>query len=103
MRVMLKVSIPVEAGNAAIRDGSLGKKIQSIFDDAKPEAAYFTADGGTRGAFVVVNIDDASQMPALAEPWFLAFNANVEVLPAMILEDLEKGGPGIGNAVKKYG
>ena len=71
--------------------------------NAKPEAAYFTAEGGTRGATIVVNIDDASEIPALAEPWFLAFNAKVEVLPAMILEDLEKGGPGIENAVKKYG
>ena len=51
----------------------------------------------------MVNIDDASELPALAEPWFLAFNAKVEVLPAMILEDLEKGGHGIENAVKKYG
>ncbi len=51
----------------------------------------------------MVNIDDASEIPALAEPWFLAFNAKVEVLPAMILENLEKGGPGIENAVKKYG
>ena len=103
MRFILKVSIPVEAGNAAIRDGSLGQKIQSILEETKPEAAYFIADKGTRGAFVVVNMDDASQMPALAEPWFLAFNASVEVLPVMTPEDLGRAGPAIENAVKKYG
>ena len=103
MRFILEVSIPVEAGNAAIRDGSLGKKIQSILEDTKPEAIYFVADKGARGAFVVVNMDDTSQMPALAEPWFLAFNVSVETLPVMTPEDLERGGPGIENAVKKYG
>jgi hypothetical protein len=48
-------------------------------------------------------MDDASQMPALAEPWFLAFNASVEVLPVMASEDLGRAGPAIENAVKKYG
>ena len=103
MRFILKVSIPVEAGNAAIRDGSLGAKIQSILEGTKPEAVYFAADNGMRGGFVVVNMDDMSQMPALAEPWFLAFNASVEILPVMTPEDMERGGPGIENAVKKYG
>mgnify|MGYP001241293029 FL=1 len=76
--------------------------VLSILEDSKAEAAYFSADGGMRGCFVVVNMDDASQMLALAEPWFLAFNASVEVLPVMALEDLGKGGPGIEDAVKKH-
>ena len=42
-------------------------------------------------------------MPAIVEPWFLAFNANVQLLPVMLPEDLEKAGPGIEDAVKKYG
>ena len=76
--------------------------VLSILEDSKAEAAYFSADGGMRGCFVVVNMDDASQMPALAEPWFLAFNASVEVLPVMTPEDLGRAGPAIENAVKKY-
>ncbi len=76
--------------------------VLSILEDSKAEAAYFSADGEMRGCFVVVNMDDASQMLALAEPWLLAFNASVEVLPVMTLEDLGKGGPGIKDAVKKY-
>ena len=73
-----------------------------ILADAKPEAAYFTAEGGQRGGIMVVNISDVSQIPALAEPWFLTGNAKVEFIPAMTPEDLAKAGPSIEAAVKKY-
>ena len=38
----------------------------------------------------------------MAEPWFLAFNASVEIHPVMIPDDLAKAGGAIENAVKKY-
>ena len=103
MRMLMKVSVPVEAGNATIKDGSLVRNLQSILADLEPEAAYFTADNGVRTGFIVVNIDDPSQLPAVAEPFFLAFNARVEFIPAMTAEDLGKAGPAIEDAVKKYG
>lgn len=46
MRFLVKVSIPVEAGNAAAKAGKLGATIQSIIADLKPEAVYFTDDNG---------------------------------------------------------
>jgi hypothetical protein len=102
MRCLLKVTIPVGTGNAAITDGSLGKTIESILADLKPEAAYFSDDGGKRGGFIFFDLKDASQIPAVAEPWFLAFDAQVEIHPAMNLEDLKNAGPGIERAVKNY-
>jgi hypothetical protein len=44
MRFLLKVHIPVEAGNTAAKAGKLGGTIQSILADLKPEAVFFTAD-----------------------------------------------------------
>jgi hypothetical protein len=41
-------------------------------------------------------------MPRLAEPWFLAFNASVEFLPAMKPEDSMKAGPDLENAARKF-
>jgi hypothetical protein len=102
MRFLLKVSIPVETGNAAISDGSLPKTIESILADLKPEAAYFAEDHGQRTGFIVFDLKDTSQIPAVAEPWFLAFDAHVELHPAMNLEDLKKATPGIDKAVKNY-
>src|SRR6266853_6964484 len=102
MRFLIKVSIPVEAGNAAAKAGKLGTTIQSILADLKPEAAYFTDDDGQRTAFVFLEMQDASQIPAIAEPWFLAFNASIEFHPVMVPDDLARAAGAIADAVKKY-
>jgi len=102
MRFLMRVSWDVEAGNAVVRAGKLGQIIQSILAEQKPEAVYFTAEGGQRGGIIVVNISDVSQIPALAEPWFFTANAKVEFIPAMTPEDLAKAAPNIEAAVKKY-
>lgn len=103
MRFLFKAEWSVEAGNAAMKNGNLSATIGSILDDLKPEAAYFLASNGKRTALLVVNMQDASQIPALAEPWFLAFNASIEVVPVMVPDDLNRAGPSIAEAVKKYG
>lgn len=102
MRFIPEVTMPAESGNAAIKDGSLAKTIQSILAETKPEAAYFTEIGGYRTGIIVVNMTDASQMPAIAEPWFLGLNATVKFHAAMVPEDLMKAGPAIEQAVKKH-
>jgi hypothetical protein len=103
MRFLVKVNIPVEAGNKAAKAGKLGTTIQSILADLKPEAAYFTDDNGQRTAFLFLEMQDASLIPAIAEPWFLAFNASIEIHPVMVPDDLAKAGGVIEQAVKKYG
>ena len=103
MRFLVKVNIPVEAGNVAAKAGTLGTTIQSILADLKPEAAYFTDDHGQRTAFLFLDIQDASQLPAIAEPWFLAFHASIEIHPVMVPDDLTRAGSAIEAAVKRYG
>ena len=103
MRFLIKASLPIEKGNATIKDGSLPKIIQSILEEQKPEAAYFAEENGERTAFIFVDIQDPSQIPAIAEPWFLAFDAKVEFHPAMTVEDLMKAGPDIESEARKYG
>ena len=92
MRFLIKASWEVEAGNALARKGTLGTTVQSIL-----------AENGKRTAFLIVDMQDASQLPAVAEPWFLATNATIEATPVMLAEDLEKAGPAIQQAVEKYG
>lgn len=103
MRFMLKVTIPNDAGNSAALAGKLGKTIKAILDEQKPEAVYFTDDHGQRCGYLFIAMTDASQIPAFAEPWFLAFNAQIALHPVMTPEDLAKAGPGIERAVERFG
>ena len=90
MRMLLHAKFPNEPFNTAVRDGSVGKKIQRILDELKPEAVYFTEYQGRRGAIMIVNVDDPSKIPMFSEPWFLLFNADCEFHIVMTLEDLAK-------------
>lgn len=104
MRMMMQFSIPVEAGNNAARTGAFGPSFQEILKALKPEAAYFTSGtSGERGGFIVFDMEDPSQIPAVAEPLFLAFNARVTFVPVMNAQDLAKAAPDIEKAVKKHG
>ena len=91
MRVMARITVPVEAGNAAIQKGSIGPVLQATADRWKPEAMYFAEFDGKRGAYVVFDMTDASDLPAFAEPFFQELDAEVSVVPAMDVEDMQKG------------
>ena len=101
MRFLFKISWPVEAGNKAAKDGY--SVVPKILEQQKPEAAYFIAENGKRTGILVIDMSDPSQLPAIAEPWFLALNASVEVTPTMVPDDLKKAGPAIAQAVKQFG
>lgn len=102
MRFLLKASMNVETANAEIREKHLNQVIGTILDDLKPEAVYFTAEYGMRTAYVFVNLQDASQIPSIAEPWMLAFDASIELYPVMVPDDLAKAGPDFERAAEKY-
>ena len=93
MRMLMEVSMPLDKFNQAIRDGSVDDKMGRILEDAKPEAAYFFAVGdGKRGCVMVVNMNDTSEIPKFAEPWYLYFDATVKFSPVMTPQDLQKAG-----------
>ncbi len=102
MRCIVKVQIPMESGNAMIVENKLKDVVGGILEELKPEAAYFYSENGTRAALFILDLADASKIPSIAEPFFLALNARVEILPAMTAEDLMKAGPDLEAAVKKW-
>ena len=98
MRMMLRFTVPVDKGNAAINSGSLAGTMESIMSKLKPEAAYFTPTGGTRGGMLFLDVAEPSQIIETVEPFFLNLNAAVELVPVMNGDDLRKG---LGKMAKK--
>ena len=92
MRMLMIVKLPNTEFNAAVRYGSASKTLNRILEESAAEAVYFTDTQGQRSVIMVINIDDPSQIPRYAEPWFLSFNASVELKVAMTPEDLKKAG-----------
>ncbi len=103
MRYLLRFSFPVDAGNDALSDPEFGAKLMGYLSDVKAEASYFGAVDGQRGGYIVLNLDDASQIPAVSEPLFLWLAADIELIPVMLPEDLAKAGPSIAAAVEHWG
>jgi hypothetical protein len=103
MRYLVRFHIPIEAGNDALRDPEFGSKMQQMLSEMNAETAYFTSVDGQRGGYIVLNFDDASKIPTIAEPLFFWLKADIEFIPVMLMEDLAKAGPAIEAATKKWG
>jgi len=99
--MIIDVNFPIEPFNTLVRNGTVGQKIQQILEDLKPEAAYFSERNGKRGGIFIVDVSEPSQVPAIAEPFFLTFDATVEFRVAMTPEDL--GAAGLDALGKKWG
>jgi len=91
MRMMLRFTLPVEKGNQAFKDGSLGKTLEGIMSRLKPEAAYFGPSDGKRSGMMFFDLTDASQIVEISEPLFSNLNAAIEIVPVMTVDDLRKG------------
>jgi len=74
-----------------------------MMEDLKPEAAYFHAVDGDRGGFLVVNMQDSSQIADIAERLFFGLNAKIELVPVMTADDLRKGLSGVQATIQRYG
>jgi hypothetical protein len=100
MRFLMTITLPVERFNQMVRDGTAEQTMARILDDIKPEAAYFFAQDGKRSGILVVNMSDTSEIPRLAEPWFLHFDAAIALQPVMTPADLQKAG--LAQIAKKW-
>jgi len=91
MRTFIKIQVPVERGSKAVQDGTLPKIIGDFMERARPESAYFGVDTGRRTGFFVVDVKDASELPALLEPFFNGLDAAIDLTPVMNPEELKQG------------
>ena len=92
MKALFNVKFPHQPFNAAVKDGTVASKLDAIMQAIKPEAAYFTEQNGLRSVLLVVDLTDPAQIPMLAEPWFLTFEADVGFHVVMTPDDLKRAG-----------
>ena len=88
MRMIMKVKCPNETFNTMVRKGTIEATMKRVLETIKPEAAYFTEYDGHRCAILIVDVANSWDVPRLAEPWFLAMNAEVQFQICMTPEDL---------------
>lgn len=91
MRSLLRVTFDVDASNKAVIDGTLANVVNAAIEKLQPEASYFLANDGCRSCFIVFDLKDPSDIPSIAEPFFMNMNAKVDISPVMNAEDLKKG------------
>jgi hypothetical protein len=92
VRMIMNLTFPVEPFNSLVRDGRIGELMGRLVEALQPESIYFTEEDGHRGATAVIDVADVSQIPVLAEPWFLTLNAECRFRIAMTPDDLQKAG-----------
>jgi hypothetical protein len=91
MRTLMKVSIPVLAGNKGVKEGILPKTVMAFVEKMKPETSFFTAEAGKRTAFFVFDLTDPTMIPSIAEPFFQNLEASIELVPVMNLAEMKAG------------
>lgn len=91
MRTMMKVTMDVEAGSAAVKNGRMGEIMRSTLEKVKAECAYFTAVDGCRGGYIVFDLKEASDIPSICEPFFNELKAKIELVPVMTPDDVATG------------
>ncbi|MGX0891220.1 hypothetical protein AB7M22_003228 [Pseudomonas sp. ADAK2 TE3594] len=92
MKMLLMVEFPHEPFNALVRSGKVGEVMNRVLETIKPEAAYFTEQDGMRSGIFLIDIEDPSEIPGYAEPFFLNFQANCKLRVVMSPQELQNAG-----------
>ena len=96
MRVMVKFTLPTQESNALVNDGSIGQTMQTLLGNLEPEAAYFCHVDGKRGGYLVMNVEEGSEIVTKIEPFFLQMGAEIDTFPVMNADELGAGLQSLG-------
>lgn len=103
MRMMIRFRFPTESGNDDLKAGKIDRTLPAIMEELQPEAAYFYSDHGYRAGHFIVDMTEGSQVLEFGERLWFGLGGEVEMVPVMTPEDIQKGLPSIPEIAKKYG
>jgi hypothetical protein len=93
---MVKFTLPTQETNPLVKDGSVGQTMETLLGKLQPEAAYFGPVDGKRGGFIVINMEEESEVVTKLEPLWLELGATVETFPVATADDLRAGLQSLG-------
>jgi hypothetical protein len=91
MRTLMTVEFDTEKANKLIAENALGDLMMKTMDQLHPESAVFGAKDGKRTGYIVFDLADPTDIPRIAEPFFMALNAKIEFIPVMDAADVQTG------------
>lgn len=91
MRALLEIELDTPTANRAVADGAIMARFNQIMADLKPEAAYAFPRNALRCQIVVVDVADEAAVVAICEPFWLEFNAHIDMHVCMNADDLRVG------------
>ncbi|MFF1905836.1 hypothetical protein [Kitasatospora sp. NPDC058218] len=91
MRALLEITLDTATTNKLIKDGAVAATFDRIMGELKPEAAYFFARGGRRSQIIVIDVADEASLPSICEPFWLEFNADIDIRICMNPDELRTG------------
>ena len=100
MRFLIKARPSTERINQHIKEGSFEQRMQHVLSELKPEATYFLEEAGRRTCIMIVDMQQTSDIPRYAEPFFF-MGAEVFIHPVMMPEDLVRSN--LAELGKKWG
>jgi hypothetical protein len=91
MRTMVKFTLPTQETNPLVKNGSIGQTLETILGKLQPEAAYFCPLDGKRGGFLVINMEEESDIVSKLEPLWLEAGVTIETFPVATADELRAG------------
>jgi hypothetical protein len=87
----MKVTIPIEAANKAVREGTVKEIMKTTLETLRPEASYFFPSEEGRTMLFFVDVKEPSDLPRLGEALYQGLSGRISYTPVMNLEDFQAG------------
>ncbi|MEO0796609.1 MAG: hypothetical protein AAFX93_15675 [Verrucomicrobiota bacterium] len=88
--MILTAKLDHDAFNELIKAGTAEATMKAVIENTKPEAVYFHCVDGLRTMTLIVDLQEAAQIPTICEPFFIKFGADVDFQPCAVPADFEK-------------
>jgi hypothetical protein len=90
MKFLAKIVMPTAEENPSVAAPDFNARMLALVKQVRAERAYFaTQEDGRRVDHIVVNVADATELPAIAAPFYAWLGVKVEFLPQMSAADVE--------------